>query len=319
MPLKNSKKFMVVIAAVLMIALFFIGCSSTAKIPQDAVAVVNGNSISMGEFEKTLALQRMSYEAQFGAEILIQDMGTGVTLLESIKKQLLDKIVSDEVLIQEARKNNITATEEEIQAAYEPYLVFKDQNESFQQFAEENNIDEAYMKQQIEKDIILHKYRDFFIENLEIAEEAAEAYYNDNPAFFIQEEVSARHILVEELDTAKEVLQKIEEGEDFIALAAQYSTEPGAAERGGDLGYFGRGEMVTEFEEAAFALEPGEVSDIVETRFGYHIILVEDVIRETQKYEDVKLYLIEFLKEQEYQEHVEALIEKAEINKREEF
>lgn len=308
-----------IIVVVLMMTLFFVGCSSTSKIPQDAVAVVNGTSISMAEFEKTLALQRMSYEAQFGREILTQDTGTGITLLDSIKKGLLDKIVSDEVILQEAKKAGITATEEEILAAYGPYEVFKDQNETFQQFTEENNIDEAYMKQQIEKDIILHKYRDFFIENLEITEEAAQTYYKNNPSFFMQEEVSARHILVEEQTTAEEILQKIDQGEDFIDLVALYSIEPGAADRGGDLGYFQRGDMLPEFEEAAFSLEPGEISGIVETRHGYHIILVEDVIREMQEYEDIKVYLMEFLKDQEYQEHVSALIEKAEINKREEL
>lgn len=123
-----------------------------------------------------------------------------------------------------------------------------------------------------------------------------EAYMKSHP----EEQVHARHILIamkssetpptgmeegektEELTKpqarakAEEVLKKVKAGEDFIALAKQYSTDPGSKESGGDLGWFGRGRMVPEFEKAAFALQPGQVSEIVESPFGFHIIKVEE-------------------------------------------
>jgi len=93
-----------------------------------------------------------------------------------------------------------------------------------------------------------------------------------------------------ELDTSKqnrpkaeEVLKRARAGEDFTKLAKEFSTEPGAKEKGGDLGWFGHGQMVPEFEQAAFALKPGEISDIVETKFGYHIIKLEDRKTETKE------------------------------------
>jgi hypothetical protein len=101
-------------------------------------------------------------------------------------------------------------------------------------------------------------------------------------------EVHARHILFRMppdaspqvkdsvAQRARQVLQEVRAGGDFATLAAQHSEEPGANERGGDLGYFGRGQMVQPFEEAAFALEKGQISDLVETPFGIHIIKVED-------------------------------------------
>ena len=83
--------------------------------------------------------------------------------------------------------------------------------------------------------------------------------------------VHCAHILIEKLSLAQEIKAKIANGESFSNLAKQHSVD-GSKKRGGDLGLFGRGMMVKEFEKAAFALEKGQVSDIVKTQFGYHII-----------------------------------------------
>ncbi|TEU10683.1 MAG: hypothetical protein E3J21_25695 [Anaerolineales bacterium] len=125
-----------------------------------------------------------------------------------------------------------------------------------------------------------------------------------------EEQVHARHILVETEEEAQTVLARLEAGEDFVSLAKELSTDEGTREDGGDLGWFPRGVMAPEFEETAFALQPGETSEIVQTSFGYHIILVEerDPDRELEPYllEQRQISaLSEWLEEQRQSEAVE--------------
>ena len=121
----------------------------------------------------------------------------------------------------------------------------------------------------------------------EIAEEDIKSFYDNNQSLFEVDEVTAKHILVEDKELAEDILAQLKDGADFGELAAEHGTDA-TASNGGDLGTFGRNMMVPEFEEAAFALEVGELSDVVETQFGYHIILVTDKNQGIESFEDVK-------------------------------
>ncbi len=113
--------------------------------------------------------------------------------------------------------------------------------------------------------------------NSAISEAAAKTFYDDQiKALKPKEEVQARHILVESEELAKELKKKVEDGADFAALAKEHSKDPGTKDDGGMLGYFTAGQMVPQFEQAAFGLQKGQVSPPVKSQFGWHIIKLED-------------------------------------------
>ncbi len=144
-------------------------------------------------------------------------------------------------------------------------------------------------------------------------EQAREVYDREAANLESAEQVHARHILVDDEATAQDLINQLNGGADFQELAIEHSNDPGAAD-GGDLGYFTREEMVSDFSDAAFSLQPGEYSGPVETQFGWHIILVED--RSTpvaQPFEELKDGLIRLLAQQAVQEAVQSLQEQSVI------
>jgi peptidyl-prolyl cis-trans isomerase C len=150
------------------------------------------------------------------------------------------------------------------------------------------------------------------VRDITVTDEDIEQYYRLNKEkFLVPEQVKARHILIrvspdesdeeknKALEKARDILKKAKEGEDFAKLAEKYSDDLGSRQRGGDLGFFDRGRMVKPFEDAAFSLKPGEMSEIVETRFGYHIIKVEDYHESrSRKIEEVKDIIKKQLKDE---------------------
>jgi len=105
----------------------------------------------------------------------------------------------------------------------------------------------------------------------------AKAFYDrEVGASKAEEEVRARHILVDNKDKAREIFEKLAHGADFAQLAKEHSKDPGSKDQGGELGFFARGQMVPQFEEAAFKLRKGEVSEPFQTQFGWHVVRVDE-------------------------------------------
>lgn len=186
--------------------------------------------------------------------------------------------------------------------------------------------DEDYLKElEAVKESLLKQYA---IKNLlvdvKIDENEAKEYYDANPNQFVKgESTRAKHILVKEEEQAQAIVNELKEGKSFEEAAKEYSQCP-SKENGGDLGYFEKGKMVPEFEEAAFALEIGVVSEPVKTQFGYHIIKVEDKKSSTTiAFEAVEKqiedYLLREKQNQKFREYTDVLRNKYEITANEEL
>ena len=149
----------------------------------------------------------------------------------------------------------------------------------------------------------------------DVSDGVAKAFYEDQvKGMKPEEEVQARHILVDSEDKAKEIADKIAKGGDFAALAKENSKDPGSKDDGGMLGFFGRGQMVPQFEEAAFRLKKGEVSPPIKSQFGFHLIKLED--RREKKlpsFDEVKDKILNSMIQKKAQDVAVALRTKAKI------
>lgn len=217
---------------------------------------------------------------------------SGGGLSEIADEQLMKyfkSVVLEDLIVMEAVKQKMKGSEEKILA--------ESSEEDKQAFIVGNGLSDAVEQKKISQEVLDDFYlsRLYFNAYYEDAEERAgdlseeaKAYYEKNPDLFVVDEMTASHILVGQDEAlGKEVLEKLKAGADFAELAAEYGTD-GTKDRGGDLGTFGRGAMVKEFEDAVFAMEPGETSDLVETQFGYHIIKATGKNQGTKGFEDVE-------------------------------
>ena len=186
----------------------------------------------------------------------------------------VDNLVTKVVIDKEADKRDIKVKNSEINDEVAVYEENYGGEEGLKSALEASGLTLADLKEDIETNIKIEK---LMAKDIEITDDEVKAYYEENKDDYdTAESIEVSHILVEDKETAQKVLDKLEAGEDFADLAKEYSTDESTAENGGELGFIKSGEMVEEFEKAAFALKVGEISDIVKTDYGYHIITATD-------------------------------------------
>ncbi|AYC30175.1 peptidylprolyl isomerase [Paenisporosarcina cavernae] len=180
---------------------------------------------------------------------------------ESVGDQALQVLLIEKVLA-----DKYEVTDKEVQAEFDKQK--KEMGDSFEQTLQAQGQTEESFKKYLRLNILQEKA---LTDGVEVSDEDVKAYYDR-----MKTELNARHILVDDEETAKEVKKKLEDGGDFAALAKEYSTEQAAQQTGGDLGWFGPDKMVAEFTDAAYALDVNEISEPVKSQFGYHIIQVTE-------------------------------------------
>jgi foldase protein PrsA len=184
----------------------------------------------------------------------------------------LDLLITNKLVELEAEKAGIKIKDEEIQKEIDVMVESYGDEKSLKEQLEASGSSMDALK----KDIVVYLQTKKLVEpRITVTDDEISTYFEDNKDTFAQaEQVEASHILVEDEKTAKKVAKELAAGGDFAKLAAEYSTDAETADNGGSLGYFGKGDMVEEFEDVAFDLDINKVSDPVKTEYGYHIIKV---------------------------------------------
>ena len=243
--------------------------------------------------------------------------------MPEIKKMLTDRLIQQELLYQQSRRNGVAVEAAAIEAQIAKMRDRFNSDTEFKQALAKIDITLPELRHQVERRLAVQRLLDReILDNVNITAEESKAFYDNNPNYFKQpDQVRARHILIKvdpeadeaELQKARQKIEAIEArlkaGEDFAELAKELSEGPSAA-KGGDLGFFDRQQMVKPFADAAFALKPGEISGVVQTRFGYHLIKVEERKPETKiPYQEVKDRLEQSLKQQKAEKMLNTYLE----------
>ena len=285
------KKALAMLLVTVMAAGLFAGCSSNNDMGGEDVIKVNDT-----------ALTKNYVDARIDQIFQQNQLDSSDSFSGYYKAQIINGLVETELMVQDAKAKGIEVTEEE-KDSFRQDLIDNTygSEENFQSYLEEYNVSDAMFDRMVEEKLYYDKYLDILKEDITVD---AQAYYDENPdQFDIADQVDAKHILVDDKETAEDIIKQLDDGADFSELAKEYSTDTATAQQGGELGYFTADKMITEFSDAAFALEPGQYTEEpVETSYGYHIILCEDKeAAHHQSFDEVKDDLTEQLTEQEVQ------------------
>ncbi len=259
----NTKAILVAAGIILVIgtvAASFAMAGSSSKAQSRYVAEINGTKIDRAQFEKDFYFvwqqqNQMSYGQLTGLD------------QEPLRAQYLMQLLMREALLDEAKKLKLDATKEEIETELKTIEDSVGGAEELRARLEMMDITLDTLKKDIKESLVFQKLQEELTKDITISEAEIRSQL---------EEVTASHILVEDEALANDLYQQLQDGADFATLAKENSVDPGSKDEGGQLGSFGKGVMVKEFEEAVFALQEGEISKPVKTQYGYHIIKVTE-------------------------------------------
>ena len=250
------------------------------------VAKVNGTEITGKELDRAYLVSWRQF------------IRSGVALPADMQKQvmteLLQAMIGAELIRQQAVKDGLKAEPTAVEERYRKIASGAPSEEQFKAALQKEGLTPDSLRNEIAGQVLGDQYVDRLLakkaSQVNVSEAEAKQFYDKNPQMFErQETVRARHILRKfpvnateqqkkaERQKIEEALAKVKAGEDFGKVASTYSSDV-TAPKGGDLGFFPRGKMVPQFEDVAFSQKPGEVSGVVETRYGFHIIKTEEKI-----------------------------------------
>ncbi|MDP8230220.1 MAG: peptidylprolyl isomerase [Candidatus Gorgyraea atricola] len=272
--MQNLKGFIILLLVIMY------SFSAQAQVVNKVVAVVNDEVVTRQDVDQLLAVMYAQHVQAYTGDELLQKM-------EELKKDILRRIIEDKLILSRARELRINVTEGDILDKLESIKSAFPSEEEFFNTLNTQGITVANLKGRYRDQILMRK-----VVNLEVRSrvsvvpsEISEYYEKHREDFKQDEKYKVRHILIKasddvEFELAKveitDIYDRLEAGQDFGALARQHSQGPNK-ERGGDMGYIARNEMLQDLDAAIFSLKSGEFSSPIKTQIGYHIVKVEDI------------------------------------------
>ncbi|AWB09832.1 peptidyl-prolyl cis-trans isomerase C [Thermodesulfobium acidiphilum] len=261
--LKNIKFWLGVLVVVLVVS------GAYTLFEFQPVATVNGEPIRRYEYEKTLG-DAVSYYEQYG--INLYDPKEASFFLE-LKKQVLNHMIDNKIITQEAKKENIKITPSEVDARIDEIKKsFPSEKDFFEALAKQK-ISMGELRNIIEQQLTAEALFKKLTSNVTISEAEVKAYYEEHKKEFVQpEQIHLRHILVKTEQEANYIYEQLKQGKDFATLAKEYSIDTPTKDKGGDLGWISKASLVPDLAKAADELKDNEFSKPIKSPFGYHII-----------------------------------------------
>ncbi len=250
---------------------------------------------------------------------------------DKIKQEVISYMIDNEVVYQQAQKEKIKVTDDEVNQKYSQIEKMLDTNQEYKKLLDDAGVDEDYLKETIKKDLAVQKYRENFEQDLKVTDKEVEKYYKEHKDDFKEESVEAYHILVSTLDDnnkpvddskkeelkskAESLLKEIKNGGDFEKIAKENSDDKSSGKKGGYLGYFTKDSKNAQFTKESFKLEKGQVSNVFETPFGYEIVKVTNKKTEQKSLEDSREEIVNRILADKYLDQVNSLREKSDVQR----
>lgn len=278
------------IGLILILMMSTAACGSADK----TVAKINNRVITVSELNQYFPI---FLQSQYMSE---DTLSKNKTQLNQMKTLAVDDLVNMEVVREYYDSKKINVIPSTAETEFNTFYKQLSTNEASKKFIADNKITEDFLKKMYFSKYYTSKLYNEITKEMGNTTSAALTYYNSHKQEFYKDEVRASHILVDTKEKADQILAQIKSGKDFATLAKENSKDTVSAQNGGDLGYFTKDKMIKAFSDAAFKLKVGEVSGVVQTEYGYHIIKCADKRSGYEPFKDASTDIINKLIDEQY-------------------
>ncbi|MCW6111933.1 peptidylprolyl isomerase [Clostridium sporogenes] len=299
--MKSAKKLLSVLCLGIFI-LTFTACDMVEKTPEakakSTIAKVNGEKIQRKDLEENPRLKQVvnQMKMQYGEEFEKSEQGKEA--IKEQKKQILDELITEKVLLQKGKELKVIPKDEELNKEVDKKFneikaVYNNDEKKFEETLKSTGFTKETLKEYLKSQIIIEKVINEATKDVKVEDKDVKKYYNENQSMFTEKPntMNVSHILVKTEDEAKKVKKRLDSKEDFAKVAKEVSQDPGSKDKGGLLGdiNYNDANFDPTFMKAAIALKQGAVSNAVHTQFGYHIIKINSKKEyPVKKYDAVK-------------------------------